>query len=117
MDAATDGNGIVTAPVRRRACPHGDRLCPCQDGDGALCNYEGAFVNTGRPTGMCPYCGEIVALRRGLTVHHCSGEGRCPGSEQNSRCAESDGRLLWNGKPNLHFGGADVGTCAEGVST
>lgn len=49
-------------------------------------------------TGMCPYCGEVVRVALGLTVIH--GEPACPGSQQNARCAESDGRPLWNGQPN-----------------
>lgn len=59
-------------------------------------------------TGMCPHCGEIVQIKDTLTVYHdwpkpC--RAVCPGSKQNPRCAESDGRLLWNGKENPHFKG------------
>jgi len=57
-------------------------------------------------TGMCPHCGRIVRLSNGhLTYLHIdeSGVGDCPGSRQNPRCAESDRRPLWNGKPNPHI--------------
>lgn len=50
-------------------------------------------------TGMCPHCGDIVAVVNTLTVDH---DG-CPGSQQIPRCAESDARPLWNGEPNPHF--------------
>ena len=57
-------------------------------------------------SGMCPHCGQDVPLTVGhLTYPHDDPDtGRtCDGSEQNPRCAESDGRPLWNGKPNLRF--------------
>lgn len=57
-------------------------------------------------SGMCPHCGRIVRLSSGhLTYLHIddSGVGDCPGSRQNPRCAESDRRPLWNGKPNPHI--------------
>lgn len=56
--------------------------------------------------GMCPHCGEDVVVVNGLTSVHLEGhiiQHPCPGSEQNARCAESDGRPLWNGKPNLRY--------------
>ena len=66
------------------------------------------------PTGMCPHCGAIVRVANGgLTYRHGIDDehGRtivpCPGSQQNPRCAESDARLLWNGKPNPHFTGSE----------
>lgn len=54
---------------------------------------------------MCPHCGRIVAIIRGLTARHDNhnNSGFCKGSRQIARCAESDGRPLWNGKPNPHF--------------
>lgn len=54
---------------------------------------------------MCPHCGEIVPVK-GLTAWHFERETQknCPGSQQVPRCAESDRRPLWNGKPNPHFG-------------
>lgn len=55
-------------------------------------------------SGMCPHCGQEVTVTYGLTVVH--GDGNdfvCRGSEQNPRCAESDGRVPWNGKPNERF--------------
>ena len=62
-------------------------------------------------TGMCPHCGRIVRLSNGhLTYKHMEhgGPGYCPGGQQNPRCAESDARPLWNGKPNPHItGGTD----------
>ena len=60
-------------------------------------------------TGMCPHCGEEVALEDGLTVYHDWPKLTrqiCPGSRQNYRCAESDARPLWNGEPNLRFAGS-----------
>lgn len=60
-------------------------------------------------TGMCPHCGEEVGLAEGgLTEYHDWPKPTrqvCPGSGQNPRCAESDARPLWNGRPNLRFGG------------
>lgn len=61
-------------------------------------------------SGMCPYCGAIVAIAGGLTVvHSVEGDPVCQGSQQHARNPESDGRPLWSGKPNPHFGrrGAD----------
>lgn len=58
-------------------------------------------------TGMCPHCGAIVGLSEGglTTTHDWPKPTRqvCPGSQQNPRCAESDHRPLWNGKPNPHL--------------
>lgn len=57
-------------------------------------------------TGMCPHCGEIVALKEGLTKYHDWPRPTrqvCPGSRQIPRNPESDGRPLWNGKSNPHF--------------
>lgn len=57
---------------------------------------------------ICPHCGIIVKLTKGgLTPSHYEHPYEiirevCPGSFQNPRCAESDRRLLWNGKPNPH---------------
>lgn len=67
---------------------------------------------TTQPKGMCPHCGQIVDLGTvtGLTGFHSwpmRTRQMCPGSQQNPRCAESDGRLLWNGEPNPHFVGGD----------
>lgn len=59
--------------------------------------------------GMCPHCGVISRLKLSLTPIHGyedeTGYRTCPGSQQNPRNAESDGRVLWNGKPNLYFKG------------
>lgn len=56
--------------------------------------------------GMCPHCGRIVRVTTGgLTYRHFD----CPGSRQNPRCAESDARPLWNGKPNPHLAREDRG--------
>lgn len=58
------------------------------------------------PTGMCPHCGEEVSTKDGLTAYHDWPKPTrqvCPGSRQNPRCAESDGRPLWNGQPNMRF--------------
>lgn len=56
---------------------------------------------------MCPHCGQDVDLEMGsLTVFHCQpmpARGRCPGSGQYPRNAESDGRPLWNGKSNPRY--------------
>lgn len=38
---------------------------------------------------MCPHCGEEVEVKGSL----------------HPRCAESDARPLWNGKPNTRFAG------------
>jgi hypothetical protein len=57
---------------------------------------------------ICPHCGKIVKLNEGgLTPSHYEHlyetiREVCPGSFQNPRCAESDRRLLWNGKLNPH---------------
>lgn len=60
------------------------------------------------PTGMCPHCGEIVRLSEGdwLTATHDWPKPTrqvCPGSQQNPRNPESDGRPLWNGEANPHY--------------
>ncbi len=58
------------------------------------------------PTGMCPYCGTIVTIRNGLTTTHDwppMTRQVCPGTRENHRNPESDGRPLWNGKPNPHY--------------
>lgn len=55
---------------------------------------------------MCPHCGLIVELRDGLVCPHSERNGPirvCPGTGQNPRCAESDGRPLWNGESNPHY--------------
>lgn len=55
---------------------------------------------------MCPYCGTIVRLRHNLTAtHNWPPPTRqvCPGSGQNPRNPETDGRPLWNGEPNPHY--------------
>ena len=56
-------------------------------------------------TDMCPHCGEKMVCDGLTPVHDWPKHTRqgCPGSQQNPRCAESDGRLLWNGNPNPHF--------------
>lgn len=67
---------------------------------------EGATVTD--LTGMCPHCGTIVKLEQTLTAYHdwpLFTRQVCPGSRQNARCAESDARPLWNGKPNPHLRG------------
>lgn len=56
---------------------------------------------------MCPHCGELFDLKEPdylIPYHDHLKPLRvlCPGSKQNPRCAESDRRLLWNGKPNPH---------------
>lgn len=68
-------------------------------------------TNADYRTAMCPHCGEDVPIKRGLTIEHSVFVGNpldpwawCPGSRQNPRCAESDARPLWNGKPNPRFG-------------
>lgn len=64
-------------------------------------------------SGMCPHCGEIVRVERSLTVYHDWPKPFrqvCPGSLQNPRCAESDGRVLWNGQPNRRFTGNVAGS-------
>ena len=58
------------------------------------------------PDGMCPHCGSIIVIRDSLIgTHDYPPFTRqvCPGSQQNPRCAESDGRPLWNGEPNQHY--------------
>ncbi len=58
---------------------------------------------------MCPYCGDLVHLRHGLTRAHplsnrAPGDPEtCPGSEQNPRNPWSDRRPLWNGQANPHL--------------
>lgn len=37
-----------------------------------------------------------------VPAHDFDGEA-CPGGGQYPRCAESDGRRLWNGQPNPHY--------------
>lgn len=57
-------------------------------------------------TGMCPHCGEILKMTGELTPTHDWPKLMrqvCPGSQQNPRNAESDGRPLWNGESNPHF--------------
>ena len=59
---------------------------------------------------MYPHCGALVTVNGGLTAYHdwpVLTRQVCPGSEQNPRCAESDARPLWNGKPNPHLGGTE----------
>lgn len=59
-------------------------------------------------TGMCPHCGEEVEVKGDLTAYHDYPKPLriiCPGSMQYPRCAESDARPLWNGKPNTRFAG------------
>lgn len=61
-----------------------------------------------KATGMCPHCGEVVGIKDGLTVYHDWPKPTrqvCPGSKQNPRNPESDGRPLWNGEPNTRFAG------------
>ena len=62
---------------------------------------------TSHLTQMCPHCGYLLGAVLDLTTVHAvdgdPGKGVCPGSQQIPRCAESDGRPLWNGKPNPHF--------------
>lgn len=58
--------------------------------------------------GMCPHCGEDVAVKDSLTAYHDWPKPTrqvCPGSKQHPRCAESDARPLWNGEPNKRFRG------------
>lgn len=56
----------------------------------------------------CPHCGKIVTLDKdGLVPWHYDIDlplirVNCSGSKQNPRCAESDRRVLWNGKSNPH---------------
>lgn len=57
---------------------------------------------TGHPTLMCPHCGVLVITAE-LVPGHDYDRQRCPGSGQIPRCAESDGRRLWSGKPNAHY--------------
>lgn len=54
---------------------------------------------------MCPHCGERLKPVGGLIPYHDNKPFRqvCPGSKQKPRCAESDGRPLWNGEPNPHY--------------
>lgn len=58
---------------------------------------------------MCPSCGHLftnTSLTRLIPIHVAEGDsGICAGSEQIPRCAESDRRPLWNGRPNPHFCG------------
>lgn len=58
-------------------------------------------------TGMCPHCGAEVEIHDSLTEFHNWGFAQvvCPGSGQNPRNAESDGRPLWSGQPNRRFRG------------
>jgi len=67
-------------------------------------------------TGMCPHCGEIVPVRA-LTAWHLERDTQknCPGSQQIPRCAESDRRRLWNGKPNPHYFDGEDAAIAETV--
>jgi hypothetical protein len=78
----------------------------------------GATVMSETPTGMCPHCGAVVAVSDGhLTDYHDWPKPTrqvCPGSKQIPRCAESDARPLWNGKPNLLFAGRGRGESDEG---
>lgn len=54
---------------------------------------------------MCPHCGGLFEADGLIPYHDWPKPTRqvCPGSLQNPRYPESDGRLLWNGKPNEHF--------------
>lgn len=62
---------------------------------------------------MCPHCGVVLQVDMsedsdGLTPYHDWPKPLrqlCPGSKQIPRCAESDARLLWSGKPNTLFTG------------
>lgn len=53
---------------------------------------------------MCPYCGDLCGVGSDTltNVHWLMDAVVCPGSQQNPRCAQSDARPLWNGKPNPH---------------
>lgn len=58
--------------------------------------------------GMCPHCGGIVRIAKTTHLTYTHNWPKftrqvCPGSHQNPRNAESDGRPLWNGKPNRHY--------------
>jgi len=72
--------------------------------------YAGA-ESSGSGANMCPHCGRLVPLAEsGLTSFHYEPtpyvtQGECPGVGQHPRCAESDARPLWNGKPNRRFRG------------
>lgn len=56
---------------------------------------------------MCPHCGALLDVGSdGLTPYHDWPKPLrvvCPGSKQNPRRAESDARVLWNGKPNERY--------------
>lgn len=57
---------------------------------------------------MCPHCGTLVDVEpdsRLVPYHSWPLPTRqvCPGSKQIPRCAESDGRPLWNGQSNPHY--------------
>lgn len=69
---------------------------------------------------MCPHCGEIVTTSDGITPYHDWPKPMrkvCPGSKQIPRCAESDARLLWNGKPNDRYEGEpSTGSQSSGQS-
>jgi len=57
---------------------------------------------------MCPHCGEVFEgwPNGGLIPFHDypkPGRAVCPGSQQNPRNPESDGRPLWNGESNMNF--------------
>lgn len=54
--------------------------------------------------GMCPFCGAIIGSISELVPFHYDEKGVCPGTQQNPRNPESDRRILWNGKPNPHWG-------------
>ncbi len=60
---------------------------------------------------MCPQCGLLFArkdlVHETLIPEHTEQVGpdllTCRGTEQHPRNPESDGRILWNGKPNPHY--------------
>jgi len=60
------------------------------------------FVAT---SSMCPHCGELFSPCDLIPTHNWPKPTRqvCPGSGQIPRDPISDGRPLWNGKPNPHF--------------
>lgn len=55
---------------------------------------------------MCPHCGALSPARGSLIPNHNYPpltRQLCPGSQQNPRHPESDGRQLWNGEANPNF--------------
>jgi hypothetical protein len=55
---------------RHVACPHGDKTCPCPDGD--MCHYEGpgAWMPTGTPVG------HVIHIRRPMRYMVAAGSNR-----------------------------------------